>query len=492
MNEPFDIYGTNDEQGFSPAPQDSVNEAEQSAAPEASGAAPTQEPADAAAPQNDAPQDQAPCYGAPEYRYSTPSYSAPPKKQRKPRKKHTALRITALALCCALLGGVCGGGAVALILRNGSESSVSAPQPTTSTSFHNQSVRPVSAGTEAMKPAEIYEKNVPAIVGIYNESTSSGYNVFGQRSTIASSGTGFIISSDGEILTNHHVVAGAQTLTVTLHDGAQYPATVLGYEAESDIALIKIDASGLPTVTLGESSSLAVGDEVVAIGNPLGELTYSLTVGYVSAKERAVNTDGTPINMMQLDATINSGNSGGPLFDICGNVVGIISAKYSGSTSSGTSIEGIGFAIPIDDVTAILDDLRQYGAVQNRAYMGIYCASISSADADNFGLPMGVLVSGVQNGSCAETAGLQRRDIITGINGTTVSSKEDLSRELKKFRGGDTATLTVYRSGKTLELSITFDAQQADTTTQNTPSGQDDQTATEQQSPWGDIWSFLP
>ena len=479
MNEPFDIYGTNDEQGFSPAPQDSVNEAEQSAAPEASGAAPTQEPADAAAPQNDAPQDQAPCYGAPEYRYSTPSYSAPPKKQRKPRKKHTALRITALALCCALLGGVCGGGAVALILRNGSESSVSAPQPTTSPSFHNQSVRPVSAGTEAMKPAEIYEKNVPAIVGIYNESTSSGYNVFGQRSTIASSGTGFIISSDGEILTNYHVVAGAQTLTVTLHDGAQYPATVLGYEAESDIALIKIDASGLPTVTLGESSSLAVGDEVVAIGNPLGELTYSLTGGYVSAKERAVNTDGTPINMMQLDATINSGNSGGPLFDICGNVVGIISAKYSGSTSSGTSIEGIGFAIPIDDVTAILDDLRQYGAVQNRAYMGIYCASISSADADNFGLPMGVLVSGVQNGSCAETAGLQRRDIITGINGTTVSSKEDLSRELKKFRGGDTATLTVYRSGKTLELSITFDAQQADTTTQNTPSGQDDQTATE-------------
>ena len=492
MNEPFDIYGTNDEQGFSPAPQDSVNEAEQSAAPEASGAAPAQEPADAAAPQNDAPQDQAPCYGAPEYRYSTPNYSAPPKKQRKPRKKHTALRITALALCCALLGGVCGGGAVALILRNGSESSVSAPQPTTSTSFHNQSVRPVSAGTEAMKPAEIYEKNVPAIVGIYNESTSSGYNVFGQRSTIASSGTGFIISSDGEILTNYHVVAGAQTLTVTLHDGAQYPATVLGYEAESDIALIKIDASGLPTVTLGESSSLAVGDEVVAIGNPLGELTYSLTVGYVSAKERAVNTDGTPINMMQLDATINSGNSGGPLFDICGNVVGIISAKYSGSTSSGTSIEGIGFAIPIDDVTAILDDLRQYGTVQNRAYMGIYGASISSTDADNFGLPMGVLVSGVQNGSCAETAGLQRRDIITGINGTTVSSMEDLSRELKKFRGGDTATLTVYRSGKTLELSITFDAKQADTTTQNTPSGQDDQTATEQQSPWGDIWSFLP
>ena len=492
MNEPFDIYGTNDEQGFSPAPQDSVNEAEQSAAPEASSAAPAQEPADAAAPQNDAPQYQAPCYGAPEYRYSTPSYSAPPKKQRKPRKKHTALRITALALCCALLGGVCGGGAVALILRNGSESSISAPQPTTSTSFNNQSVRPVSAGTEAMTPAEIYEKNVPAIVGIYNESTSSGYNVFGQRSTIASSGTGFIISSDGEILTNYHVVAGAQTLTVTLHDGAQYPATVLGYEAESDIALIKIDASGLPTVTLGESSSLAVGDEVVAIGNPLGELTYSLTVGYVSAKERAVNTDGTPINMMQLDATINSGNSGGPLFDICGNVVGIISAKYSGSTSSGTSIEGIGFAIPIDDVTAIMDDLRQYGAVQNRAYMGIYGASISSTDADNFGLPMGVLVSSVQNGSCAETAGLQRRDIITGINGTTVSSMEDLSRELKKFRGGDTATLTVYRSGKTLELSITFDAQQADTTTQNTPSGQDDQTATEQQSPWGDIWSFLP
>ena len=500
MNEPFDIYGTNDEQGFNPAPQDSVNEApaaEQHAAPEAASAEPVQEPAAEAAPQNDAPQNnapqyQAPQYGAPEYRYSTPTYSAPPKKQRKPRKKHTALRITALALCCALLGGVCGGGAVALIFHNNNDANVSTTQPTTPTSFNNQSVRPVSASTEALTPAEIYEKNVPAIVGIYNESTSTGYNVFGQRSTIASSGTGFIISSDGEILTNYHVVADAQTLTVTLHDGTQYPATVLGYEAESDIALIKIDATGLPTVTLGESSSLAVGDEVVAIGNPLGELTYSLTVGYISAKERAVNTDGTPINMMQLDATINSGNSGGPLFDICGNVVGIISAKYSGSTSSGTSIEGIGFAIPIDDVTSIMDDLRQYGAVQNRAYMGIYGASISSTDADNYGLPMGVLVSGVQNGSCSEAAGLQRRDIITGINGTTVSSMEDLSRELKKFRGGDTAALTVYRSGKTLELSITFDAKQTDTTTQTQPSTQDDQTATEQQNPWGDIWSFLP
>ena len=196
--------------------------------------------------------------------------------------------------------------------------------------------------------------------------------------------------------------------------------------------------------------------------------------------------------MMQLDATINSGNSGGPLFDICGNVVGIISAKYSGSTSSGTSIEGIGFAIPIDDVTSILDDLRQYGAVQNRAYMGIYGASVSSTDADNYGLPLGVLVSGVQDGSSAAKAGLQQRDIITGINGVTISSMEDLSRELKKFRGGDETTLTVYRSGQTLELSIVFDAKQTTDTTQPQPS-QDDQSATEQQqSPWDDIWSLLP
>lgn len=494
MNEPFDLYGTGDEKGFRTDPQDAVNEPsapDHNAVQEEAPAAPEQEAP--AAPQYEAPQYEAPRYGSPDYRYTAPNYAAPPKKQRKPKKQHTALRITALALCCALLGSVCGGVAVGLILRDDSDRAATV-QPTTPTSFENQSVRPVSSNTEALTPAQIYEKNVPAIVGIYNESLSNGYNVFGQRSTIASSGTGFIISSDGEILTNYHVVENAQTLTVTLHDGTQYPATVLGYEAESDIALIKIDASGLPTVTLGDSSSLAVGDEVVAIGNPLGELTYSLTVGYVSAKERAVNTDGTPINMMQLDATINSGNSGGPLFDICGNVVGIISAKYSGSTSSGTSIEGIGFAIPIDDVTAIMDDLRQYGAVQNRAFMGIYGSSISSSDADNYGLPMGVLVSSVQNGSCAEKAGLQRRDILTGIGGVTISSYEDLSRELKKYRAGDETTLTVYRSGQTVELTIVFDAKQTDST-QTQPSEQDEQTATEQQTPWGnfgDIWDYLP
>ena len=484
MNEPFDLYGAGDEKGFNPDPQDAANEASEpmnSAAPEEPTAEPVQEQA--------APQYNAAPYGSPQYQYTTPSCNAP--KPRKPKKSRLGLRVTALALCCALVGSVCGGVAVGLILRNNTTTTPNV-QATTPTVFENQSVRPVSANTEALTPSQIYEKNVPAIVGIYNESISNGYNVFGQRSTIASSGTGFIISSDGEILTNYHVVANAQTLTVTLHDGKQYPATVVGYEAESDVALIKIEASGLPTVTLGDSSSLAVGDEVVAIGNPLGELTYSLTVGYVSAKERAVNTDGTPINMMQLDATINSGNSGGPLFDICGNVVGIISAKYSGSTSSGTSIEGIGFAIPIDDVTSILDDLRQYGAVQNRAYMGIYGESVSSTDADNYGLPLGVLVSGVQDGSSAAKAGLQQRDIITGINGVTISSMEDLSRELKKFRGGDETTLTVYRSGQTLELSIVFDAKQTTDTTQPQPS-QDDQSATEQQqSPWNDIWSFLP
>lgn len=486
MNEPFDLYGTGDEKGFPPAAQD---EAAEAAAPAAQAEPVTQtdpeqqaEPEQQSAPQHAAPQYNAAPYGSPHYQYS-----APAPKPRKPKKKHTALRITALALCCALLGSVCGGVAVGLILRDNTTTTV--PQTPPQTTFENQSVRPVAANTEAMTPAEIYAANVPAIVGIYNESISNGFNVFGQRSTIASSGTGFIISSDGEILTNYHVVSNAQTLTVTLHDGTQYPATVLGYEADSDIALIKIDATGLPTVTLGKSSSLAVGDEVVAIGNPLGELTYSLTVGYISSKERAVNTDGTPINMMQLDATINSGNSGGPLFDSCGNVVGIISAKYSGSTSSGTSIEGIGFAIPIDDVTAIMDDLRQFGAVQNRAYMGIYGASISSTDADNYGLPLGVLVSSVELGSSAEKAGQQRRDIITGINGTALSSMEDLSRELKKFRAGDEATLTVYRSGQTLELQIVFDAKPQTTTTQQDAT---EEAATEGQNPWESIWGMLP
>ena len=420
---------------------------------------------------------QPPVYTAPGYvpprppYYSAPRPAAPPVQQKPPKKKKRkglGLAVAVIALCCGLVGSICGGLLVGFAMRSlekeEAQLNVAPPSenyeaPSTETPVYRPSVQ--VPGTEVSadglySPAQVYANNVYAVVGIANESTT--YNVFGQASELASSGSGFLISPDGEILTNYHVVQGAQKLTVTLYDGRSYEARVLGYEAASDVALIKIEAKDLPYVTLGDSDALFVGDEVAAIGNPLGELTYSMTVGYVSSKDRYVNTDGTPINMMQLDAAINSGNSGGPLFDMRGTVVGIITAKYSGTTGSGTSIEGIGFAIPINDVTSILKDLRENGAVLDRAYMGVKVSTVTETDRERFDLPQGVLIESVEDGGAADRAGIQKGDILLKLDDKTLTLYEDLSAGLKNYRAGDTATFTVYRDGKELQLTVTFDA----------------------------------
>ncbi len=436
-------------------------------------------------------QQGAPVYQQP--RPAAPPYSPEqnPAAKKAKKKKRPALRLAIVALCCALAGSICGGAIVGVIMNSGREdASPSAVAPATEPVISETTPRPeissVSNPDGTMTPAQVYQANVSAVVGIANEATN--YNVFGQASTTASSGSGFIISSDGEILTNYHVVEGAQTLTVSLFDGTKYNAVVLGYEAESDIALLKIEASGLPTVKLGDSDQLYVGDEVAAIGNPLGELTYSLTVGYISSMDRDVNTDGVPINMMQIDAAINPGNSGGPLFDMYGNVIGINTAKYSGTISgSGATIEGIGFAIPINDVVAILDDLRENGSVPNRAYMGITVSTVAESPA--MGTPAGVLVNSVTAGGSGEQAGLQANDIITAIDDTAITNTTDLSKYLKKLRAGDTAVLTVFRSGQTITVNITFDAKPSSGTyVEPTEATEDEDYGFDFFNPW----SFLP
>ena len=402
-----------------------------------------------------------------------PPYYSAPYPVPKPRKKRMSLRLAVVALCCALLGSLLGGAAVGLIMYRAQNQTGGTPavseQKTPSAGSEARPTTPPSEG--AMTPAQVYQENVGAVVGVYNETAAGG--LFGQTTEVSSSGTGFLISSDGEILTNYHVIQGASRLTVALYSGAAYEARVLGYEAESDIALLKIDASGLPTVTLGDSDSLYVGAEVAAVGNPLGELTYSLNVGYISAMNRYVSTDGTSIDMMQIDASINPGNSGGPLFDMGGSVVGITTAKYSGTTAMGTSIEGIGFAIPINDVLAILDDLRENGRVPNRAFIGITVSTVAAAHSGS-GLPDGAYVESVTENSSGALAGLQAGDVITAINGVSIAGVEDLSAELKNYRASDTATLTVYRSGRTLELTISFDAKPESTAASQPTEGTDE------------------
>ena len=321
---------------------------------------------------------------------------------------------------------------------------------------------PVYAGG-SLSASQVYAMNVNSVVAISNHATT---NIYGQLTEMASSGSGFIISEDGYVVSNYHVVEGADKLTVITYDGAEYPAKLVGYDQSNDVSLLKIDAVGLDPVAIGSSDALIVGDQVVAIGNPLGELTSTLTVGYISAKDRTINTDGTyNINMMQTDAAINSGNSGGPLFNMNGEVIGITTAKYSGSSNSGASIEGIGFAIPMDDVMGILDDLRNYGYVKG-CYLGVSVVTMDPAVAEAYGLPTGSKVSLVEGGSCAMRAGVMVGDIITGMGGYDVAGNSDLLSILRKFKPGDTTTITVFRSGQTLELTITLDEKPAPEATQ--------------------------
>lgn len=319
--------------------------------------------------------------------------------------------------------------------------------------------------TEGLTPGQVYATNVQAVVAISNQGITT--NIYGQVSQTASSGSGFIISEDGYVVSNYHVVEGASKLSVITADGTEYPATLVGSDSASDVAVLKIEATGLPFVKLGSSDALAVGDMVAAIGNPLGELTSTLTVGYVSAKDRMISTDGTYLNMIQTDAAINSGNSGGPLFNMKGEVIGITTAKYSGTSGSGATIEGIGFAIPMDDVADMLTDLIEHGYVTG-AYLGVMVRDMNADVSQMYGLPMGVYVDEVTKGSCAEKAGMQAKDIILAIGEQKTENMAELTRALRKFKAGDSTTVKVYRGGAEITLDITLDEKPAATQQEDT------------------------
>ena len=297
----------------------------------------------------------------------------------------------------------------------------------------------------------------------------------------ASSGSGFILTTDGYIVTNYHVVKGAQTIQVTLYSGEEYDAQYVGGDEDYDIAVIKIDATDLQAVTLGDSSALNVGDRVLAIGNPLGELTFSMSGGMVSSVNRTINVDGTPFNMIQTDTSINPGNSGGPLLNSYGEVVGIVSAKYSSTGSSGESAEGLGFAIPINDVSSMIQDIMTNGYVTDRAYLGATVGTLTDSMAQQYryDISEGAFIYSVEEGGPADQAGLQLGDVITAIDGTEITSLEDLTAAKKGYSTGDTSTLTVYRQGETITAELTWGTTPAEMTQTNAPevpqdnSGQD-------------------
>ncbi len=381
-----------------------------------------------------------------------------PSEQPNPRKKSKGIGKRILKTCIAsilVIGMVVGGcGATAFLVSDYCDrqyqqllshmqlqiSALKKQIEDTSYTGQGNSISGTPVPAEGLTPGQIHAQNKNSVVGIANQGVTT--NIFGQTTETASSGTGFIISEDGYIVTNYHVIKGAQTLTVISNNEEEYPATVVGYDDRNDFALIKINATGLTPVKLGSSDDLIVGDQVVAIGNPLGEMTNSLTVGYISVKDRNVTIDNGSINMLQTDTAINPGNSGGPLFNMKGEVIGITTAKYSGN-----AVESIGFAIPIDDVSQMITELIEDGYI-SAPYLGVQITT----QADG----MGVYVYSVEIQSPAEKAGMRRGDIIVAIGEYATSSLAEMDKALRNFEPGDTTIIQVYRDRKILDLTITF------------------------------------
>ena len=385
-------------------------------------------------------------------------------------------RAIALLLACVVVGGAAGAGGAAAYQQFAKPDTVvyQGERPTVDVDTVAN-----SNGGQPMTPEQLYAANLASCVGITVSTTS--VNIFGQTTTSAASGSGFVLTQDGYIVTNYHVIEDAVddssvSIEVSFADGTQYTATLVGGEQDNDVAVLKIDATGLQPVTLGDSEQLVVGETVYTIGNPLGELTYSLSNGLVSALDRLITTSSTnqttgqtettTLNVLQTNCDINPGNSGGPLFDSYGNVVGIVTAKYT-QTSSGVSAEGLGFALPINDVKEIINDLIEHGYVTGKPYLGIQVQDVSD-EAQRYGISAGAAVLYVADGSCAQEAGLQVNDIIVAIDDTAIDSSSALTAALSSnYKAGDTVTLTVIRNQQQVQLSVTLDEQNEQTEAAN-------------------------
>lgn len=368
------------------------------------------------------------------------------------------LSLTALCLATLLIMGAAGYGVMAYFTEHPIRVVSTNPGDTSldrNESSYISSAFNVGNSTKVLTPTEIYTLASNQTVGISTEVTTT--NVFGQAVSGTVTGTGFILTADGYIMTNYHVIRDAHKngyeIKVMLYDGSSYKAEIVGIEDDNDIAVLKIDAKSLNPVTIADSSEIQVGEPVYAIGNPLGELTYTFTGGMISALDRDIKgEDGTAINMFQIDAAVNSGNSGGPVYNAEGEVVGVVTAKYSSA-----GVEGLGFAIPINDAAIIATELIEHGYVTGKAALGVSVQTISAQAAQYYNLVQGAGVGSVTPGSCAEKAGLLKGDIITKLGDTDIRSTADLLAARKDYRAGDTASITIYRNGDYKTMSITFD-----------------------------------
>ena len=386
-----------------------------------------------------------------------PQDAQPPKKKKKFNGKRVARSAVALVLAAAMgfAGGFVGakfGGSGKVVIQQVAPSSTA-----DSASGSDSSITAASSSGSSLTTEQVADLVSPSVVVITTEQVVySQWSWYGQNQVESGAGSGVIISSDGYILTCAHVVDGASTITVTIGD-KDYTATLVGEDTTSDIAVIKIDADGLTPATVGNSDSLKVGQSVMAVGNPLGELGGTVTGGMISALNRSVTIQGSSsvntMSLIQMDASVSPGNSGGGLFNMNGELVGIVNAK-----SSSSDAEGLGFATPINDAIKVAQELLENGYVTGRPYLGItYLAVTDAQTASQLGVnAYGVYVVEVVKGGPAEKAGLQAGDRIVSVDGTEIASKDDLGTLMQKHAAGDTLSITIARDGQMQTVNVTL------------------------------------
>ena len=424
--------------------------------------------------------------------YSDPNGGDPNKK---PKKKHTGLKVAAFVLAMVLVSGGSIGvyegirssnadNSSSIVASNDSSAAESSTGDSSSSkkSDSSQSWIQLASTNGSMSVADIVKKVTPSVVGVQSTFSSSngsnnnpmngygGFFGYGSQGNNGSQGmtgvgTGIIMSKDGYIVTNAHVIyddeygyGEASSVQIQMSDEeTTYDARIVAYDKEADIAVLKIDADNLTPAEFGDSSSCEVGEMVVAIGNPLGlQFQNTVTCGIISALDRKVTINDNTMTLIQTDTAINNGNSGGPLINSSGQVIGINSAKMSSTYSGEATVEGIGFAIPMSEAKSIVDDLINYGYVTGRPQLGISCQDVTEAVSQAYNIPVGAYIFSVTAGGAADQAGLQPGDVITGMQDQTISTTEELNAVKNQYKAGDTITLTYVRAGETKKVDVTL------------------------------------
>lgn len=370
---------------------------------------------------------------------------APQPSPEKPKRAKRVVqltwgKLTAIIACCLVLSIGCGIGGAYLIARTNPSSVI-----------YQDTSKIVSTGSQDSSTIKsVVEQCANSVVEIQTESVTNGSNPF-QQYVSSGAGSGVILTQDGYIVTNHHVIEDANSITVRTRSGDEYNASLVGSDEQSDLAVLKIDATGLTPAVLGDSTTLEVGDLAIAIGNPLGELGGSVTSGIISALDREMTIDGQTMTLLQTDAAVNPGNSGGGLFNANGDLIGIVNAK-----SSGENVEGIGFAIPISTATDIIDELIANGEVTSRPTLGVSLYNVEDEmTASQLGVDStGVYIVQIVDGGAADNAGLRSGDRILSVDGSEVSSASDVRAALNKHKIGESISITVERNGQTQDFDV--------------------------------------